>query len=74
MELSFRRLMKWIELCGLKLEYAHTSGHMYQRDIERLVSEINSGVLVPIHTEHPELFSEWAENVRIPQLGETLRL
>lgn len=74
MELSFRRLMKWIDLCGLKLEYAHTSGHMYQRDVERFVSEIDPKVAVPIHTEHPELFIKWARNLRMPQLGETLQL
>ena len=46
MELSFKRLLKWIELCGLRLEHAHTSGHMYQKDIERIPSEINSGVRI----------------------------
>jgi len=66
--------MKWRELCGLRLEYAHTSGHMYQRDVERLVSEINAKTVIPIHTEHAELFSKWVTNVRIPQLGETLCL
>jgi hypothetical protein len=74
MELSFRRLLKWIELCGLRLEYAHTSGHMYEKDIERLVSEINPKVLLPIHTEHPDLFSNWAEAVHIPYFEETLEL
>ena len=58
MELSFRRLVNWIELCGLELEYAHTSGHLYQEDIERLISEINPRVVIPIHTEHLELFRQ----------------
>ncbi|MFC2044683.1 hypothetical protein ACFLT8_05795 [Chloroflexota bacterium] len=74
MELSFRRLLKWIELCGLKLEYAHTSGHMYEKDIERLVSEIDPKFTVPIHTEHPELLTKWTNDIHIPQLGKTLQL
>ncbi len=74
MELSFRRLLKWIELCGLKLEYAHTSGHMYPRDIERLVLEIDPKVIVPIHTEHPSLFCNWSGGVHIPRFEETLEL
>jgi len=74
MELSFRRLLKWIELCGLKLEYAHTSGHMYEKDIERLVSEIDPKYILPIHTEHPELFTRWSRDVRIPHIGEILEL
>ncbi len=72
MELSFNRLLKWIELCGLKLEYAHTSGHMYQRDIERLISEVEPTLVVPIHTEYPELFARWSRNVHIPLIGETI--
>jgi len=72
MELSFKRLLKWIELCGLKLEYAHTSGHMYEKDIKRLVSEINPKVTVPIHTEHPELFRSWTRDDRIPTIGGTI--
>ena len=74
MELSFRRLLKWIKLCGLKLEYAHTSGHMYEKDIERLVSEINPKVIVPIHTEHPSLFRNWSDGVHIPSFEETLEV
>ena len=74
MELSFRRLLKWIELCRLKLEYAHTSGHMYENDIKRLVSEINPKYILPIHTEHPELFTQWSKDVHIPHIGEILEL
>jgi ribonuclease J len=74
MELSFRRLLKWIELCGLKLEYAHTSGHMYEKDIERLVSEIDPKMTIPIHTEHPNLFTQWSKNVQIPKLNESLQI
>ncbi|BAZ96844.1 MBL fold metallo-hydrolase [Dehalococcoides mccartyi] len=73
MELSFRRLMKWIELCELKLEYAHTSGHMYQQDIERLVSEIDAKLVIPIHTEHPELFKNWVSEIRVPHTGESIK-
>ncbi len=74
MELSSRRLLKWIELCRLKLEYAHTSGHMYEKDIERLVSKVEPKILLPIHTEHPELFTRWMDDVRIPHLGEIMEL
>ena len=38
-----------------------SSGHMYEKDIERLVSEINPKVTIPIHTEHLELFTQWGD-------------
>ena len=73
MELSFHRLVNWVALCGLKFEYAHTSGHLHQQDLERFISELNPKVVVPIHTEHPELFRQWARKVQVPHLGETLQ-
>ncbi|MBI2829755.1 MAG: MBL fold metallo-hydrolase [Chloroflexi bacterium] len=74
MEFSFKRLRHWLELCGLKLDYAHTSGHMHQSDLERFIAEISPKTVIPIHTEHPEVFKQWAADVRIPGLGETVAL
>ena len=45
-----------------------------ESDFERLVSEINAKTVVPIHTEHPELSTKCAKDVRIPQLGGILHL
>lgn len=73
MELSFKRLLKWIDLCGLKLEYAHTSGHMYEKDILRLITEISPKVTVPILTEHPELFTQWSQDTHVPSPCEVLQ-
>jgi len=74
MELSFERLVNWIELCGLKLEYGHTSGHLQQQDLERFIGEVDPKILIPIHTEYPELFRHWGRDVRIPRLGESLEV
>ena len=56
MEFSFNRLLKWLELCNLKLEYAHTSGHCFPDDIKKAIEIINPKNLIPIHTEYPEEF------------------
>jgi len=74
MELSFERLENWMDLCGLELEYAHTSGHLYQSDVERFIGEVDPKVVIPIHTEQPDLFSPWASDVRVPRLGESLEI
>ncbi|MCX5999138.1 MAG: MBL fold metallo-hydrolase [Chloroflexi bacterium] len=74
MELSFERLEHWINLCGLKIEYAHTSGHMHHNDVKRFIAEVDPGVLVPIHTQQADLFRPWARDVRIPVRGQTLQL
>jgi mRNA degradation ribonuclease J1/J2 len=46
---------------------------MYEKDIERLITEIVPKVVIPIHTEHPELFSSWARDNRIPLIGEMIK-
>jgi len=74
MELSFRRLLNWIGLCGLRMEYAHTSGHMYPEDVERFLGEAQPRLVIPIHTEHPEVFRDWAREARLPTLGEAIHL
>ncbi|POZ58422.1 hypothetical protein C1O63_1551 [Dehalococcoides mccartyi] len=46
---------------------------MYQQDIERLVSEIDAKLVIPIHTEHPELFKNWVSEIRVPHTGESIK-
>jgi len=58
MEFTFNRLLKWLELYNLKLEYAHTSGHCFPNDIKKAIEMINPKNLIPIHTEHPEEFKK----------------
>jgi ribonuclease J len=54
MEMSFDRLLNWVKLCGMKMGYAHTSGHAGRADLERIIGDISPEFLIPIHTEHPE--------------------
>ena len=58
MEFSFNRLLRWLELCNLKLEHAHTSGHCFPDDIKNAIEIINPENLIPIHTEYPEEFKK----------------
>ena len=58
MEFSFNRLLNWLKLCNLKLEYAHTSGHCFPDDLAKVIEIINPTSLIPIHTENPGKFRE----------------
>ncbi len=58
MEFSFNRLLKWLKLCNLKLEYAHTSGHCFPEDLKNAIEIINPKTLIPIHTEYPQEFEK----------------
>jgi ribonuclease J len=56
MEFSFGKLLNWLKVCGLKLEYAHTSGHMNRKDLEFFINEVAPKKLMPVHTEYPKEF------------------
>jgi ribonuclease J len=43
--------------------YAHTSGHAPVEDLKKLAAALNPRMLVPIHTEHGEDFSQHFANV-----------
>ena len=49
---------------------AHTSGHIYVKDIIRFVKAINAQTVIPIHTFEPEQYHEHFSNVRVLEDGE----
>ncbi len=56
----------------------HASGHACSSDLIRLAKEINPEILIPIHSEHPELYlpslSSTSISVTLPVVGQTLEL
>ncbi|MGQ4832802.1 MAG: MBL fold metallo-hydrolase [Candidatus Asgardarchaeia archaeon] len=72
-ELQYDRLLNWISFFGIPLIKAHTSGHATPIDIKEIINKINPKVIIPVHTEHPEMFSNMFKGSRIkvvlPQLG-----
>jgi ribonuclease J len=68
----------WIEHMGFRYYQIHASGHAPMKEVESLVAEIRAKRVVPIHTEHPELFREFGKRgswkLEAPQKGVPLRL
>ncbi|OFX51316.1 MAG: hypothetical protein A2046_03990 [Bacteroidetes bacterium GWA2_30_7] len=58
MELDEERKKNWLEHFKIQYEFAHASGHASGGEIKGMIKEINPGELIPIHTEHPELFKK----------------
>jgi ribonuclease J len=83
MELDRDRLRHWLQRFGVNPPgfepmYAHASGHASGPEIVEMIRQINPKVLIPVHTEHPEVFVEALSgsgiDVRIPALGEPIVL
>lgn len=56
MELDEERKKNWLEHFNIKEFSAHASGHASGNEIKGMIADINPIELIPIHTEHPEMF------------------
>jgi ribonuclease J len=63
-----QRLNNWLDYFQVKKYHYHASGHASGTDIRRLVEQVNPKVLMPIHTEHKDLFRQFHNNVKMPSL------
>ena len=83
MELDRGRLRRWLQRFGVnppdfEPRYAHASGHASGPELVELARAIRPKVLIPVHTEHPELFAQALAGsgieVCIPTLGQPIVL
>jgi len=77
MVIAFDRLLHWLAFHGTcQYHEIHVSGHCEREDLKRIIEEANPEVLIPVHTEHPELmkqmFGETIGDVRIPHFQEKI--
>ncbi len=63
MEFDFDRLKNWLSLFGVPYHHFHASGHAPRQDLFKVIETVSPRKLLPIHTEHPELFKTF-ENVQ----------
>ncbi len=60
-ELDFNRMMEWINHYNLKFKQYHASGHASQYDLIKIVNKIEPDLVIPIHSEQPELYEDLIE-------------
>jgi len=76
MILDQKRIDNWLKLFGLYPEHKyHASGHASGKHIFEMVEKIKPKTLIPIHTEHPEMFKKFHKNVLfVGKTGESIEL
>ncbi|MGC2422789.1 MAG: MBL fold metallo-hydrolase [Nitrospirota bacterium] len=52
--------------------YAHTSGHATVEDLKTFAAALKPKMLIPVHTEHAERYSDYFENVVMLNDGENM--
>lgn len=73
MEISFEKLLNWLDHYGIPLYQAHASGHATPHELKRAIEEIKPKKVFPIHTNRPELFKRFMSdigiNIELPESG-----
>jgi len=65
---------RWLDHFGLVEHQLHASGHLSRKELESMVRDIGAKKVVPIHTDRPELFKDFASAVAVPVRGKTISI
>jgi ribonuclease J len=69
-----RVMHNWLDHFGLVYHQLHASGHVSRKELGEAIGLVKPRKLFPVHTENPQLFSDFHENVIPPALGETYNI
>jgi ribonuclease J len=62
-ELSYTRLVNWLEFFGIPSCHIHSSGHIDIFSLRDFVREIKPKITIPIHTAYPYLVGKFFSNI-----------
>ena len=65
----------YLNILKPQIKHIHTSGHAYVKDLQEFVQRIKPKVIIPIHTEMPQKYSQlYDAEIKILKDGEILNL
>lgn len=68
-------MQNWITHFKLKFHQLHASGHASKNELTDIIKEINPDKIIPVHTEHPDLFEKALNHPVIkPEEGKPLKI
>ncbi len=71
-------IRNWIDHMGFSYHQLHASGHAPMGKVGELVGKVAAKKVVPIHTEHPELFQEFRRKgswrLEVPEKGKPINV
>jgi len=67
---KMKPFLSWLDGKGIPLHQVHTSGHASVKDLQRLRQAFINAVVVPIHTQQPDLYEMTFGNVQVHDDGE----
>lgn len=79
MQISDRKLRRWLDAFRLRATKTHVSGHLSEEDLHRVIDEIGAKRLVPVHSLHPDITAQKYEartgqKALLPRWGQAMDL
>ena len=75
MEIDWERINNWINHFGMSMQKTHVSGHASGPQLKEFVKVVKPKMLVPIHTQHAEIYDKWYDKVHLlKKAGESIEL
>lgn len=67
-------LKNWISSFRMTFHQAHASGHASKGEIFSMIRSVAPRVVIPVHTEHADLFTRCGRKVSRPQVAKCIQL
>ncbi|MGA2665085.1 MAG: MBL fold metallo-hydrolase [Nitrososphaerales archaeon] len=67
-------IRNWVGHFGFGYHQIHASGHAPMEKVRELVGTIGAGVVIPVHTDRPDLFAGFSRKAVLPKKGKTIVL
>ena len=58
-EITFERVMNWMEYFGISVFHIHSSGHATPIDLREIIERVDPEYVIPIHTLRPRLMKNF---------------
>ena len=65
MSIDWQRIENWVNHFGMSLNRTHVSGHASGPQLKEFVDTTKPGLIIPIHTQHPEFYEKWWDKVHL---------
>lgn len=69
---DLERLNRWLSHFKMRYENFHASGHAPADDLKKVMLGAHAKLIMPIHTQHPEMFPKFVKNsvkIELPKLS-----
>jgi ribonuclease J len=70
MELDQKKVENWLMHFNLfPYTHIHASGHLGYDEIKEFVETVQPRTVIPVHTQNPDVFKNFHDNVILPEKG-----